>query len=147
MDFEYRLQIRERYKKWIPRSNPYSYVDINALSRAERLFWHDIRKVGLPFYPEFPVGNYFIDFADPIKKVGIEVDGKEFHQDRLKDLDRQQELENLGWKIFRISGVYVYEQNEYVVEEISDNENLTLEDFCYTGSEQLLRQIKKEYYS
>lgn len=31
----------------------------------ERELWNDIRGKGLPFYPQIPVGPYFLDFGDP----------------------------------------------------------------------------------
>lgn len=66
--------------------------------------WCDIRNIGIPFYPQIPVLNYFIDFADPCKKIGIEVDGKEFHHDKGKDQKRDLKLQKEGWKIIRIPG-------------------------------------------
>jgi very-short-patch-repair endonuclease len=44
-------------------------------------------------YPQFPVGPYFLDFADPVKKLGIEVDSRRYHEDRAKDRLREQHLE------------------------------------------------------
>jgi len=39
------------------------------MSPIEFNVWSDIRSNGLMFYPQFPVLNYFIDFADPIRKI------------------------------------------------------------------------------
>lgn len=143
MTIEDRLKIREAYARWTPRSDPYSYFKWDeTFSPIERLVWSEIRMLGLPFYPEFPVGKYFIDFADPIKKIGIEVDGKEFHQDREKDKFRQNELENLGWMIFRISGSTVYKKTD---EDDGDEEDrYDLSDFY---SERILKNIKRIIYS
>ena len=46
--------------------------------------------LGLPFYPQYPIGKYFVDFADPVKKIVIECDGKKYHQDKEKDKRRQR---------------------------------------------------------
>lgn len=54
-------------------------------------------------YPQLPVLNYFIDFANPYYKIGLELDGKDFH-DTEKDRIRDQHLYDNGWRIFRISG-------------------------------------------
>jgi very-short-patch-repair endonuclease len=69
----------------------------------ERLAWMDIRGRGLPLFPQFPVGRVFLDFADPVKKIGVELDGAAFHE-RERDLIRDNKLVDFGWKIFRISG-------------------------------------------
>jgi hypothetical protein len=69
----------------------------------ERLAWMDIRGRGLPLFPQFPAGGVFLDFADPFRKIGIELDGAAFHE-RERDLIRDNKLVRLGWKIFRIPG-------------------------------------------
>lgn len=66
--------------------------------------WQSIRiKGGLPLYPQFPVDNYIIDFADPFKKIGLELDGKAYH-DKEKDTIRDKDLRSKGWNIYRITG-------------------------------------------
>lgn len=68
-----------------------------------------IKCFGIPVVcPQFPVKNYFIDFADPIAKVGIEADGAYFHSDKLKESLRDQDLENEGWWIYHIEGKYAH---------------------------------------
>ncbi len=68
-----------------------------------------IKFSGLPLLClQFPVNKYFIDFADPIMKIGIEADGALFHQDRYKDEDRQKIIESEGWEIYRIKGKFAH---------------------------------------
>lgn len=111
--------IRERYKFWKPRDDPYNFFDwYKIFSPAERLVWADIRFHGLRFYPQYPAGRYFIDFADPVEKIGIEVDGEQYHQDFKKDDARQKDLERMGWKIVRISGSEVYSNDNYLLEKL-----------------------------
>jgi very-short-patch-repair endonuclease len=69
----------------------------------ERMAWMDIRGMGLPLFPQFPVGRVFIDFADPYRKIGVELDGAAYHE-RERDLARDEKLKLQGWKIFRIPG-------------------------------------------
>ena len=78
------------------------------LTPIEYNVWQDIRMVGLPFYPQYPVGRFFVDFADPVKKNIIECDGKEYHQDKEKDNRRQNEMEKMGWSFVRIEGRKTY---------------------------------------
>lgn len=127
---KYFNQIRESYKNWKPRSDPYGYFNwFNVFTPIEYNVWCDIRYWCIPFYPQYPVDKYFIDFADPIKKIGIEVDGKEYHQNFEKDFKRQQEIENLGWEIYRINGRDTY-GNEH----------------SFSLSERIIIKIRENYF-
>lgn len=71
----------------------------------EKITWGAIRNIGkAPFYPQYPIGNFFVDFGNPVAKVAIECDGKEFHKDVKKDDRRDKILFDLGWIVYRISG-------------------------------------------
>ena len=81
--------------------------------------WQCIRMDGLPMFPQVPVGRRFIDFGDPIKKIGIEVDGKDWH-DEQKDRARDAELKDHGWIIFRIKGSEIVKRDiEYDIDELT----------------------------
>lgn len=87
--------------------DPY-FVDWSKIfSPIEEEAWQHIRVMCLPLYPQFPVKNCFIDFANPYLKLGVEMDGKEFH-DEEKDRERDQRLAKDGWQIFRIPGRECY---------------------------------------
>lgn len=86
--------------------DPYSWdfelgVEMTAIEDA---IWCEIRNVGCVMYPQFPVGRRFVDFGNPCVKVAIECDGADFHGDPDADMAREQEIEALGWRIYRISG-------------------------------------------
>lgn len=85
------------------RYSPYPIDWIPYFSPIESMAWGEIRCLGLPFWPQFPIGQYFADFADPIKKIVIECDGKEFHS-REKDAPRDAYMNVKGWRVYRISG-------------------------------------------
>lgn len=74
------------------------------MTPIEENFWADCRDADLILYPQYPACGYFIDFANPVAKVGIECDGKAFHLDSERDARRQSVLERAGWSIFRITG-------------------------------------------
>ena len=65
-------------------------------------FWI-LQKGRTPFYPQYPVGKYIIDFGMPHLKIGLELDGKAYH-DKDKDYARDKELKSLGWTIIRVTG-------------------------------------------
>lgn len=87
--------------------DPYSWdmgKGMIFMTPIEENFWADCREADLILYPQYPACGYFIDFANPVAKVGIECDGKAFHVDAERDAHRQSVLERAGWSIFRISG-------------------------------------------
>lgn len=85
----------------IDRFNPY-FFDW-CFTPIEYAVWQNIRSCNIPLFPQFPVKKYFIDFANPFKKIAIECDGKMFH-DQAKDFERDQCLKQEGWTIYRIPG-------------------------------------------
>ncbi len=126
--------IRALYKKMMPSIiENYPHTDTNfidwtdMMSVAEKLMWVEIKSMGFPMYPQLPVLGYFLDFADPVKKIAIEVDGREFHMNNISDANRQKEIEKLGWTFYRItgSGVQPFSRNEgkALFEEVYEEED------------------------
>lgn len=143
-------KIRELYKEaWPILKKEYPRFGINFIgwdqifTPIERNVWEDIRTLGLPFLPQFPVEKYFIDFADPIKKIGLEVDGQEWHQDKDKDWTRQMELEKLGWKIYRIAGYQTIKtESDFKDGSLEETE----EEYFSNNSQGMLTKIRNEFY-
>ncbi|WP_025371791.1 endonuclease domain-containing protein [Advenella mimigardefordensis] len=69
----------------------------------EAASWEDIRFSRIPLWPQLPVDRFFLDFGNPIVKVGLECDGKQWHDQR-KDAERDAILKAQGWIIFRAEG-------------------------------------------
>jgi very-short-patch-repair endonuclease len=145
-----RNEIREKYKDWYPRSCPYRYFDWSSVfSPIEENVWGDIRYIGIPFYPQYPILEYFVDFADPVKKIAIECDGKEFHQDKEKDRIRQERIEAEGWEFIRFEGKDTYKcYDDFFPEykEFSEREREELMNRYKKTSEGILRQLKYDRY-
>lgn len=154
-----RHQIRERYNELRPlidrgdRIDPYSVCDwCGYFTPIEENVWSDIRYVGLPMLPQYPVDGFFIDFADPLIKLGIEVDGKIWHTNKEKDAQRQDFLERRGWTIIRIDGRQTYKEREdYFPDDykeiMSEREiERTEREYESDCSEGILRWIKRNYY-
>jgi very-short-patch-repair endonuclease len=105
--WEERINIRKIYEELdesdIGRNDPYM-IDLK-FSPIEYQMWYSIRIRNKTRYfrPEYPIGKYFADFADPIHKIVIECDGKEFHTDIEKDRIRQNEIEEMGWIVLRFN--------------------------------------------
>lgn len=75
-----------------------------SMTPIERWLWQDIREANVVMYPQWPVAGFFVDFANPVAKVAIECDGREYHLDKEKDGRRDAKLAALGWTVYRITG-------------------------------------------
>jgi len=101
--WEDRKQLRINYSYWEPKTCPYSYFDFfDYLSPIETQMWNELRSQWLPFYMQYPILNYFVDFADPVKKICIEVDWEEWHTDKENDNKRDDEIISEWWSVLRI---------------------------------------------
>jgi hypothetical protein len=88
-------------------SDPYCWdrtPGVINFTPIEDWLWADIRQCGAVLYPQYPVLNFFVDFANPVAKVAIECDGHAYHLDKAKDAARDQRLTDSGWTVYRISG-------------------------------------------
>lgn len=87
------------------------------MTPIEVSLWHEIRGCNMVVYPQYPVGRFFVDFANPKAKVAIECDGKAWHEDKAKDAARDAVLESMGWIVYRISGSDCNKLDEEVEDE------------------------------
>ncbi len=120
----------------------------------EALAWHSIRnKGGIVLYPQYPVLNYHLDFANPGLKIALELDGKKFH-DLEKDLVRDNILRDNGWIIYRIPGKEMTDLSFKNIQYLRDNDIYDINDihehlnhwiFC-TG-DGVIEAIKVIYFS
>lgn len=100
--------LRRMYAEILPRIiergrwNPY-IVDWD-MTPIEYDVWCSIRYYNVrPMCPQLPVGRYFVDFGDPVRRIAFECDGKRFH-DCERDAKRDAELRELGWQVYRFEG-------------------------------------------
>ena len=114
--------IKERYKQSEIWDDPYTVLPwcVEYMSPIEKIVRCDLKSRWFKMYPQYPVWNYFLDFADPVKRIWIEVDWKEFHKDKSKDNNRQQYIEGKWWKILRIEWYCVFDELDY--DEFADEE-------------------------
>lgn len=92
-------------KRW---ASPYGYIsDWNPImSPIEVKTWMAIRAYGkIPLYPQYPIGKYFADFANPVLRVALECDGALYHTDKEKDNRRDLDLfKEHGYSVYRVPG-------------------------------------------
>ena len=106
-----------------------------SMTPIENALWCDIRQAGLVMYPQWPACGFFLDFANPLVKVAIECDGKEFH-DPAADMARDSILEASGWRVFRITG------RDCKIEGEMDEET---HEYQHSPGEKLCDHIAKNY--
>ena len=51
---------------------------------------------------EYRLGTRRLDIAIPSKRIDVEYDGFAFHQDALRDAQRDLEVASKGWRVVRI---------------------------------------------
>jgi len=121
-------------------------------------FVYDLTRINrtIQLHPQYPVGKYILDFGNPYFKIGVECDGKEFHnfeKDHNRDLDLYN---NYGWKIYRIKGVECYSKykNKYRFEsdffehnnEIDNEEKFLFYDYFYNNMAEGILMAISHYY-
>lgn len=72
----------------------------------EQKLWYYLRGnrfYGLKFKRQVPMGNYIVDFCCQEKKLVIELDGGQHGESDItkKDIEKQNFLENSGYKVLR----------------------------------------------
>ena len=82
-------------------------------SILESEFEELVRREGLPipsrqWTVRGPDGTVIarVDFAYPVARLAIEIDGARYHDDR-RDLDRQNAIESLGWRVQRFTARHI----------------------------------------
>ena len=65
-----------------------------------------MRRAGIELRGQVRIGPFRVDFADPVRKVIVELDGRRWHEaevDRVRDRRRDMELRAAGWRVIRIT--------------------------------------------
>lgn len=107
----YAAAVERGLVSWKLPCDPYIVADWAILfTPIEAAIWSDIRCYGLPFWPQFPVGRFIADFADPLRKIALECDGAAYH-DSKRDRMRDAEFEKMGWTVYRIPGRDCFDEN------------------------------------
>jgi very-short-patch-repair endonuclease len=98
----------------------------NKSTSAEATLWGLIKNKqlsGRKFRRQHSLGKYVVDFFCSSEKLIIELDGDphgEYYQ-IAKDVERDNYLGALGYKIIRFENRMVFQDKEYVLEEIKRN--------------------------
>lgn len=111
------------FAEWVQHCKEYDALTPSLESPIEKLFF-DACKVEMIFMePQFTVGNFRIDFALPIQKIAVELDGHDYHktkEQRTKDAARDRWLTLNGWTVIRFTGSEVYKNPEACTSQIRE---------------------------
>lgn len=120
----------------------------------EQSAWQSIRGIGrVVLYPQYPALNYHLDFGNPGFKIGLEIDGKNFHTNKERDLKRDTELKKHGWTIYRVSGAEMMRTDikdwQYISDygvECEDEKVECLRDWILHTGEGVITAIRVQYF-
>lgn len=123
------------------------------MNEVEQHFYVQCMSIGGPaLYPLYFAHGYYLDFAIPYLKIGIEIDGKAFH-DAEKDAKRDGDLTEFGWSIIRISASDVLKEQKWLSDiesnfDIMDNRerNLAIERFFSDGCIGLIYALRFNFF-
>ena len=79
-------------------------------TKSEALLWSILRArqlCGLKFRRQHPIGPFFADFASVEKMLVVEIDGDCHDYTGEEDIEREECLTKLGWKVLRFSAAEV----------------------------------------
>jgi very-short-patch-repair endonuclease len=92
-----------------------------AQTTAEKLFWHGVKAKRFESYKfrrQFPIGDYFVDFACVSAKLVVEIDGGQ-HCDSVADVKRTEYIERKGYKVIRFWNDEILRNIEGVLTSLS----------------------------
>lgn len=100
----------------------------------------------ITFYEEYHIGKWFLDFAWPERKIGLEIDGKqhEWPDRRRMDAEKDAYCTSLGWKILRLKWSDISMNKQQAIQLIKQFV-LTSEIIDYDFQHKPTR-VKKGYY-
>jgi very-short-patch-repair endonuclease len=122
------------------------------LNHAEFNMWHDIRAYGrfMHFYPEYSIDDDYVDFADPFKKIVIEVDSN-LH-DESRDVAKNDRLSMAGYRVIRVDKKYTEKDLEEIWAAIDATKSLGkhniakyLEDELPHNGQAIIKALRREF--
>lgn len=66
---------------------------------------------------EVRVGKYYVDFGNDIRR-GIEVDGEAYHNDIVKQQERDEYFAKYGWRVLHIKATDLWRQPARVQQDV-----------------------------
>lgn len=100
-------ETKEKHRKYMINGGAIKALrGVKNPSKPELMLAEIVKKVYIKSEFQFPILNYVVDIALPEYKIAIEYDGY-FHFDTEKNKEyhkqRQEKIENEGWKFYRVT--------------------------------------------
>ncbi|MGE5502548.1 MAG: endonuclease domain-containing protein [Ignavibacteriales bacterium] len=91
------------------------------MTLAERVLWKQLRKLGMNFRRQAPIGRYIVDFMHHESRLIVEVDGPVHDEPEVaaRDLQRTAWLQSQGYRVIRFAEKEVRENLFVVTERIA----------------------------
>ena len=108
-------------RQYTQQAQTYSKALRQNLTNAERLLWHYLRNKqldGYKFRRQQAMGNYIVDFVCLSKKIIIELDGGQHQEQQSYDSQRDNFLQQQGYKVLRFWNNDVFNNCFGVLEKI-----------------------------
>ena len=110
----------------------------------ERNIFCQIRSTPFKFMPEYQVGKYYCDFANPEIGIAIEADGKQHEDNTDYDLERDQYIESRGLKVYRFKGKDTFKDHEEFFDYDGNFIDEMAEEYA-TSSAKFINSLSKTY--
>ena len=106
-----------------PRLKQFARNLRNHSTKSEIILWQHVKGnqlLGYDFHRQRPIDNYIVDFFCHELNLAIELDGitHEFPEVIRKDKIKEARLKSLGIHLLRFDDVQVFEDIDWVIEEI-----------------------------
>ena len=145
-------EIRGMYDKYLQEAHdsrkaklPYYEIALwdKVLNAVELRMFDDIKFIGLPLYPIFPIlENNYLHFANPFRRVGIEIMFKNSPQTLV---DRKVALlEAEGWTIYTIKSQSSYHLIEEFFRFKRKRKDVEYEELSFEEQFQFVQKYHRE---
>jgi len=137
-----KVEVRDGYHADVSGCDDHKIIDVaikpnfeshSEMNNLEKMFFNAASKRISDLIPQYEVKTssgklYRIDFAKfidynfknkKVLKIGIELDGHEFHktkEQRTNDAERQHNLELDGWRVIRFTGSQIYKDMDHCID-------------------------------
>jgi very-short-patch-repair endonuclease len=98
---EERHHAREQWQTLTPTQKRASRLE--RRTEIEQSMESPLRALIPDIEAEFPILNFFVDFASPKLNLAIEIDGPIHKQRSRYDFDRERKIRDEGWEVHRFS--------------------------------------------
>lgn len=109
---------------WIKGKQAESPIEVMMFKALHLILKNRIQSGLCQIIPQYEIANYRLDFAvlDKNLKIGIECDGRKFHDiyenDILRDKIRDREIVKAGFRMMRFSGTEIHSDPESCAIEV-----------------------------